>query len=174
MAAAANSPTAWPDQLGADRRGIDLRDASLPASLVAAALHLEPHPEGGRYRELWRGGATADDRLAASSILFLLGAGERSHWHRVDASELWLWQAGAPLDLDIWDDGRAVSLQLGSRTGAGEMLQGIVPPFAWQAARSRGAWTLVSCIVTPAFQFEGFEIAPTDWSPPGWASDQPL
>ncbi len=145
----------------------DLRDASLPEAAVRAALGLQPHPEGGHYREFWRDCAQGGGRGAASSILFLLAAGERSHWHRVDGTEIWIWQAGAPLRLGLYAGGEGrSSIALGPDTGRGESFQGIVPAHVWQEAASLGAWTLVSCIVAPAFQFEGFELAPPGWSPP--------
>ena len=144
----------------------DFRDASLPWSTVCAALDLRPHPEGGHYRELWRDQPESGGRGAASSILFLLGSGDRSHWHRVDASELWIWQAGAPLLLSLCGaGGNRRTIRVGPDAGAGEAFQGVVPPFVWQEACSAGAWTLVSCIVAPAFQFDGFELAPPGWSP---------
>ena len=142
----------------------DFRDPSLAATQIRSALDLKPHPEGGHYIEVWRDAPAGGGRGAASSILFLLSAGERSHWHRIDATEIWVWLAGAPLLLELHEeDEDRKSLKLGP--GAGETFQGIVPPHAWQAASSLGAWTLVSCIVAPAFQFEGFELAPPNWSP---------
>jgi len=142
----------------------DFRDPSLAATQIRSALDLKPHPEGGHYREVWRDEPAGGGRGAASSILFLLSAGERSHWHRIDATEIWVWLAGAPLLLKLHEgDENRKFLKLGP--GAGETFQGIVPPHAWQAASSLGAWTLVSCIVAPAFQFEGFELAPSGWSP---------
>jgi uncharacterized protein len=144
----------------------DFRDSSLPAAAVRAALKLKPHPEGGHYRELWRDAPQSGERGAASAILFLLAAGERSHWHRIDASEIWLWQAGASLLLELWcADGTRKTMTLGPNAGNGESFQGTVPPHVWQEASSAGAWSLVSCIVAPAFQFEGFELAPPGWSP---------
>jgi uncharacterized protein len=144
----------------------DFRDTSLTAEDVRASLELQPHPEGGHYRELWRDTPQSGGRGAVSSILFLLAAGERSHWHRVDAAEIWLWQAGAPLRLGLTHpDGRQETIKLGPDAGSDETFQGIVPPNAWQEASSLGDWTLVSCIVAPAFQFEGFELAPPGWSP---------
>jgi predicted cupin superfamily sugar epimerase len=140
----------------------DLRDASLPAATVIAALGLAPHPEGGHYRETWRDPDPPGGRGAGTAILFLLAAGEASHWHRVDAAELWLWHAGAPLTLRI---GEAL-LRLGPDLTDGQVLQGLVPAGAWQAAMSEGAWTLCSCVVTPAFRFAGFELAPPGWEPP--------
>lgn len=147
---------------------IDLRNASQDARAVREALGLSPHPEGGHYRELWRDRPPSGERGAGTSILFLLAAGQRSHWHRVDAAEVWLWQAGAPLRLgiDIPGVGRQ-ELQLGPDLSAGETLQAVVPAHAWQDARSLGAWSLVSCVVAPAFEFSGFEMAPAGWSPPG-------
>jgi uncharacterized protein len=141
---------------------LDLRDATLPAAQVIAALGLAPHPEGGHYRELWRDGAQEGPRGAASAIHFLLAAGERSHWHRVDAAELWLWQGGAPLALRI---GREQVLRLGPDAASGEALLGVVPAGDWQAAEPLGAWSLVSCVVAPAFRFSGFELAPAGFSP---------
>ncbi len=131
------------------------------ADALIAALGLKPHPEGGRYAETFRDADGPDGRARCTAIYFLLRAGERSHWHRVDATEIWLWHAGAPLDLSI--DGE--TLTLGADILAGQRPQAIVPARAWQAARSLGAWTLVSCVVAPGFQFEGFELAPADWSP---------
>jgi uncharacterized protein len=144
----------------------NFRDPSLPQAQIRAALNLLPHPEGGHYRELWRDEAPAGGRGAASAILFHLCAGERSRWHRIDASEIWIWQAGAPLQLRLCHpDGRREAITLGPDAGNGERFQGAVPPYVWQEAVSAGAWTLVSCIVAPAFQFQGFELAPADWVP---------
>lgn len=140
---------------------IDLRDAGLTARAVCDALALRPHPEGGHYRELHRDVPPGGGRGAATSILFLLAAGERSAWHRVDAAELWLWHAGAALELGL----AGGSVRLGPDLGAGEALQAAVPPGAWQRAHSLGAWTLVGCVVAPAFDFAGFELAAPGFSP---------
>lgn len=146
---------------------IDLRDSAQAACAVREALGLSPHPEGGHYRELWRDRPASGRRGAGTSILFLLAEGERSRWHRVDAAEVWLWQAGAPLLLGIAaaDAGRQ-ERRLGPDLARGEALQGVVPAGAWQEAASLGAWSLVSCVVAPAFEFSGFEVAPVGWSPP--------
>jgi predicted cupin superfamily sugar epimerase len=141
---------------------MDLRTSSLPAEAIIAALSLAPHPEGGHYRETWRDTPPDGTRGAGTAILFLLRAGERSHWHRVDATELWLWQAGAPLDL-LRAPGP--DLILGPNLSASETLQGLVPANTWQAAASRGPWTLVTCTVSPAFDFAGFTLAPPGWAP---------
>jgi len=149
---------------------IDLRQPGLSVSAVRDALGLLPHPEGGHYRESWRDRPASGDRGAATLIFFLLAAGERSHWHRVDASELWLWQAGAPLRLGIATSDIASlvtrqQIRLGPDLAGGESLQSVVPASAWQEAESLGAWSLVGCIVAPAFEFAGFELAPVGWSP---------
>lgn len=141
---------------------IDLRDPALDAARVIGALDLRPRPEGGHYRETWRDAPADGGRGAGTAILFLLAAGERSHWHLVDAAELWLWQAGAPLTLRIAGH---TALTLGPALAEGQVLQGLVPSGSWQAADSRGAWTLVSCVVAPAFQFAGFELAPPGSAP---------
>lgn len=147
----------------------------MDAASIIRDLALRPHPEGGHYRETFRdpvtlgakeagGGATA--RGASTAIYYLLQAGERSHWHRVDAAEVWHWYAGAPLALTVSEDGRAAEARvLGPDLAAGQRPQIAVPAGAWQAAESLGAWTLVGCTVAPAFRFEGFEMAPPDWKP---------
>lgn len=110
---------------------------------------------------------TDGTRGAGTAILFLLAEGESSHWHRVDAAELWLWHAGAPLELRT----PATTTTLGPHLAAGHALQGLVPAHVWQAARPLGApgfaaWSLVTCTVSPAFDFAGFDLAPPGWSPP--------
>jgi uncharacterized protein len=144
------------------RRLIDLRDTSAAAEDVVHTLDLRPHPEGGHYRETWRDAPPDGARGAGTAILFLLREGERSHWHRIDADELWIWQAGAPLSLRI--AAHAVH-RLGPAVAAGETLQRLVPRHTWQSASSLGRWTLCSCVVAPAFSFAGFELAPPDWRP---------
>jgi predicted cupin superfamily sugar epimerase len=134
---------------------------------VIERLGLRPHPEGGWYRETWRAEAPPGTRAAGTAIQFLLAAGERSHWHRVrDATELWLFHAGDPLELLIKADRQpAESLVLGPDLAAGQRLQGIVPAGAWQSARPLGAWTLAACVVVPGFEFASFELAPVGWEP---------
>ncbi|WP_208353841.1 cupin domain-containing protein [Pseudaestuariivita rosea] len=124
-------------------------------------LYLAPHPEGGWYRQTWIADATNAGRAAGTAIFFLLKAGERSHWHRVDAAEIWHFYTGAPLRLRISadDTGPAVSHVLGPDIAGGQMPQIIVPVGHWQAAETTGDFTLVGCTVSPAFQFEGFELA---------------
>ncbi len=145
----------------------------LTAERLIALIGLQPHPEGGRFVETYRAPAdTPDARGAVTAIYFLLKAGERSHWHTVDAVEIWLWHGGAPLELSVWEDGgeghRDVGRhRLGMDLEAGERPQAVVPVGAWQSARSLGDWTLVSCTVAPAFAFAGFRMAPAGWEPPG-------
>lgn len=131
---------------------------------IIALLGLQPHPEGGRFRETFRASDTG--RAASTAIYFMLRAGERSHWHKVDADEIWHHYAGAPLELSMSDDGRTVRhRRLGTDFGIGETPQIVVPRHVWQAARSLGAWTLVGCTVAPGFDFAGFELAPPGWQP---------
>jgi predicted cupin superfamily sugar epimerase len=121
-------------------------------------LGLKPHPEGGHYREMFRDEGV---RAHSTAIYFLLRAGEASRWHRIDAAEIWHFYRGAPLELRI---GKVVHV-LGPDIEAGEHPQVVVPPHAWQAAHSLGAYTLVGCTVAPGFEFSKFELAPDGWSP---------
>ena len=134
------------------------------ADQIIAKLGLQPHPEGGWYRQTWVG-PDLHGRASGTAILFLLKAGERSHWHRVDADEIWIWNAGAPLMLSVGAQ-RAVDVVLGPDVLGGQSAQAIVQAMDWQAARSLGDWTLVSCTVSPGFRFEGFELAAPDFDLP--------
>jgi uncharacterized protein len=141
---------------------------SLAADEIIRLLGLAPHPEGGHFVETFRDDETPGGRAASTAIYFLLRAGERSHWHRVDAAEAWHFYAGDPLELTIAEAGeRAASHRLGSDLAAGERPQAVVPKGVWQSARSLGAWTLVGCTVAPGFEFTGFELAPAGWQPAG-------
>jgi predicted cupin superfamily sugar epimerase len=134
------------------------------ADEIIKHLDLKPHPEGGHFRETFR-----DDgkpRGASTAIYYLLKQGERSHWHRVDAAEVWHFYAGDPLELALSSDGRTTeTLTLGPNLAKNERPQIIVPKNVWQSARPLGAYTLVGCTVAPAFTFEGFEMAPPGWNP---------
>jgi predicted cupin superfamily sugar epimerase len=153
---------------------IDLTDSALSADAVIQALRLSPHPEGGHYRETWRDAPPDGHRGVGTAILFLLAAGERSHWHRVDAAELWLWHAGAALRLALSPNGmEETSHVLGPDLASGATVQAAVPAGCWQGAESLGAWTLVGCVVAPAFQFSGFELAAQGWRPVGSGCDDP-
>lgn len=109
--------------------------------------------------------ADGNGRAASTAIYFLLARGERSHWHRIDAVEIWHYYAGDALTLRIADDKGERSLRLGADLAAGELPQAIVPAGAWQAAESSGDWTLVGCTVAPGFEFAKFELAPKGWEP---------
>jgi uncharacterized protein len=149
------------------------------AARLIEQLGLTAHPEGGWYRETWRGAAVAagrgepgaEGRAGGTAIIFLLRSDEASHWHRVDAAELWLWQAGDPLELRLAasDAGPVRSVILGNNFGAGQQLQGLVAKDEWQAARPVGdpqhGYTLVSCVVVPGFDFAGFTLAEPGWEP---------
>lgn len=139
----------------------------MTADEIIALLGLQPHPEGGYFRETFRDGEETSGRAHSTAIYFLLKAGEASHWHSVDAVETWHWYAGAPLDLGIAaPDGPATRVRLGPDLVAGERPQAIVPKGYWQSARSLGAWTLVGCTVAPGFEFRGFVLAEPGFEPP--------
>jgi predicted cupin superfamily sugar epimerase len=135
------------------------------AADIIRALALSPHPEGGHYRETFRDHRVIDGRAASTSIYFLLARGEHSHWHRIDAVEIWHYYAGAPLKLSVVDGAKEEIIRLGADIHGREVPQFTVPARAWQAAESLGDWTLVGCTVAPGFSFDGFELAPAGWSP---------
>ena len=140
------------------------------AKALIEELRLSPHPEGGWFRETWRAPAVEGARAAATAIYFLLESHQRSHWHKVDATEIWLWQAGDPLLLSLssGDAGPVREVKLGADVIAGDAPQVIVEPDEWQAETplpGREGYSLVSCIVSPAFEFAGFTLAAPDWHP---------
>lgn len=141
------------------------------ADALIEQLGLQSHPEGGWYRETWRGPDNSKARAEGTAILFLLKSGESSHWHRVDAHEMWFWQAGDPLELSIAesDAGPVETVTLSADIAAGHRLQGHVAKDAWQAARPAAGgtkgYTLVSCVVVPGFEFAGFTLAEPGWEP---------
>ncbi|WP_379922405.1 cupin domain-containing protein [Erythrobacter sp. R86502] len=141
------------------------------AAALIEQLGLTAHPEGGWYRETWRGDAAGLDRAGGTAIIFLLRTGEASHWHKIDAAEMWIWQAGDPVELRLSDadTGPVRSVILGPDIGAGQHLQGHVAPEEWQAARPFGAaqhgYSLVTCVVVPGFEFAGFTLAQPGWEP---------
>lgn len=139
----------------------------MTADQIIASLGLDPHPEGGHYRQTWVADGDAG-RPAGTAIYFLLKAGERSHWHRVDAAEIWHFYAGAPLVLSVaeTDAGPARDHMLGPELAGGEAPQIVVPKDHWQAARTTGDWTLAGCTVSPGFRFEGFDLAPRGFEIP--------
>jgi predicted cupin superfamily sugar epimerase len=134
---------------------------------IVAALGLQPHPEGGFYREMFRDAAGPDGRARSTAIYYLLRAGEVSRWHRVDAAEIWHWYGGDALELSIGASDGVHRAVLGPNFSEGQRPQIVIPPHAWQSARPLGAYTLCGCTVAPGFEFSGFEIAPAGWSPSG-------
>jgi predicted cupin superfamily sugar epimerase len=132
----------------------------MTAAEIIDLLGLDRHPEGGWYRQTFVD-EVAGGRPHSTLIYFLLEAGDRSHWHRIDSAEVWHWYAGAPLELRLVP----VTLILGNDLAAGQRPQGVVPRGAWQSAASLGEWTLVGCTVAPGFDFAHFELAPPGWEP---------
>lgn len=130
-------------------------------------LALSPHPEGGWYRETWRGAPDVHGRASETLINFLLEASQQSHWHTVDATEIWCWHAGSPLEVGTapGDNGPVAWHVLGNDFAAGQSPQLVIPPHHWQAARARHGWALVSCMVSPGFEFSGFVMAEPGWVP---------
>jgi len=139
----------------------------LSAEQIIRQLELKPHPEGGHFRESFRDSVGHGDRAHSTAIYFLLAEGEVSHWHRVDATEIWHWYLGAPLELVVETPGGIERMVLGPGLDRDEQPQLVIPKLAWQSARSLGDWTLVGCTVAPGFEFSGFDLAPPDWRPPG-------
>lgn len=144
----------------------------MTAEDLIEALELAPHPEGGWYRETWRAEAAPGERAAASAVLYVIRPGQKSQWNKVDADEIWLWHSGDPIDLMIAasDTGPVRTIRLGGRITKGEQVQAIIPKGEWQAAEpvsGAAGYTLISCIVAPAFEFGGFELAEPGWAPGG-------
>ncbi len=140
---------------------------NLSAQELISKLNLSPHPEGGHFRETFRDENSVDGRSVGTAILFLLKTGETSHWHRVDASEIWHFYAGAPLELRIAEK-EATPIDrklLGIELSAAQSPQIVIPAGYWQSAKTTGDWTLVGCTVSPGFEFSGFEMAEQGWSP---------
>ena len=129
-------------------------------------LGLQPHPEGGFYRETWRSPAATGQRASGTAIYYLLQPDRGSHWHRVDAAEIWHYYAGAPLELSMSRDGvRVETAVLGSDLDRGERPQIVIDAEVWQSARTLGEFTLVGCTVSPGFEFSGFVMAGPGWQP---------
>lgn len=136
------------------------------ADAIINALALQPHPEGGHYAEIHR--PLGNGRASYTSIYFLLRAGEQSHWHRCDGAEFWLYHAGDPILLSVSEDetGPVRDIVLGPDPTSDHTPQALVPPDHWQMAKSTGAFTLVSCIVIPGFDWDGFVLAPPEFDIP--------
>lgn len=133
-------------------------------------LDLQPHPEGGWFRETWRAPSAPGERAQATLIHFLLQSDRNSHWHQVDAAEIWLWHAGNPVELKVSepDSGEVERIVLGPDLLGGHVAQHVIHPHDWQAAKPLAGnydFSLVSCVVSPGFEFEGFTLAPPEWRP---------
>ncbi len=135
------------------------------AQEIITKLGLKKHPEGGYYHQTFRDEKQDNERAISSAIYYLLEKNDKSHWHRIDAVEIWHFYAGSPLKLSISDGKQVEEHILGSDIFSNESPQIIVPCHQWQSAISLGEWTLVGCTVAPGFEFSNFEIAPFDWSP---------
>jgi predicted cupin superfamily sugar epimerase len=135
------------------------------AAEVIEWLDLALHPEGGHFRETFRDERQVEGRSVATAIYYLLAEGEASHWHMVDAAEIWHHYMGDPLELKIALPGGVTTIILGDDMAARQVKQAVVPAGAWQAARGLGAWSLMGCTVAPGFEFDAFELAPAGWSP---------
>ena len=145
---------------------VDLLHSTLNATEVIEFLELQPHPEGGHFRETFRDPEPNGKRGNSTAIYYLLAQDEISEWHQIDATEIWHWYAGAPLKLSISENNKSINdLILGPNLSNGQRPQQVVPRMAWQSATSLGAWTLVGCTVAPAFEFKGFELAGKNWQP---------
>ncbi|MEM7619707.1 MAG: cupin domain-containing protein [Pseudomonadota bacterium] len=142
-------------------------DHNVTANDIIQRFQLIPHPEGGYFRETFRDDAYQNGRAASTAIYFLLKANERSHWHRIDATEVWHWYAGSPLQLSLYDTNikQKEQFNLGNDFNNNEYPQCVVPAQTWQSAQSLGAWTFVGCTVSPGFEFAHFELAEKDWEP---------
>ncbi len=135
------------------------------AAALVEQLSLQPHREGGHFREGFRSalevspGDGRDRRSALTSIYFLLAAGEKSHWHQLRSDEVWHYCEGDPLELHWLDEGerRCHTAVLGPIEDVNQGVA-IVPAGSWQAARSRGDFTLVGCTVGPGFDFADFRL----------------
>jgi predicted cupin superfamily sugar epimerase len=130
-----------------------------PGQSLIADLDLAPHPEGGWFRRTWVAESEPGVRPSGSAIIYLLLAGERSAWHRIDATEVWHFYAGDPLELRReWPDGRTDALVMGTDFSQGQSPQAVVPPGIWQSAQPLGMYSLMGATVSPAFTFKGFEL----------------
>ncbi|MFN2098806.1 cupin domain-containing protein [Altererythrobacter sp. MF3-039] len=143
----------------------------MSAEELIAELGFAPHPEGGWFRETWRAPTIDGERTSSTAILFLLKSHERSHWHRVDADEIWLWHQGDALKLLVAadEDSPPLATLLGPSGDSGHGPQKVIPAGHWQAAEpqpgGQHGYVLVSCVVAPGFEFSGFEMAVEGWKP---------
>ncbi len=139
--------------------------STLTAADVSAMLDLEPHPEGGFYRQTFADRPDADGRPVSTLIYYMLTDHQTGLWHRVDAAEVWHWYAGAPMLLRVWDGLGIEEFLLGNDLLSSQRPQRIIPAGAWQQAKVLGDWSLVGCTVAPGFLFSKFEEAAPGWEP---------
>ena len=131
-------------------------------------LDLQPHPEGGHFRETYRSDQIIETpfgrRATSTAILYLLTGGEFSAFHRVWGDEMFHFYAGDPAELVLLDEAGCRTVPLGGDLGAGRQPQALVPGGTWQAVRLAGGgqWALMGCTVAPGFEFEDFELARRD------------
>lgn len=135
------------------------------AATLIEALGLAPHPEGGYFRQIYCSTAQVDprdgrsERAAITAIYFLLTADELSRWHRVSSDEVWHFLEGEPLELLQADPAfESVGTTILGPFGDGSEPVRVVPSSRWQAARTLGAYTLVSCTVGPGFDWADFQL----------------
>lgn len=131
------------------------------------ALNLTPHPEGGWHSDTWQPEWTGGTRPGVSAIYYLLEEGQSCHWHRIDCDETWYFHAGHPLRCSVaaGDTDAPVDSWLGLDVTTGQRPSHYIPRHMWQAAFADRGWALVSCVVSPAFTFDGWELAGPDWTP---------
>jgi len=142
----------------------------MTAATIIEKLNLVKHPEGGFYRETYRAEQfiTLDDgqkRNTGTAIYYLLNDTDKSHFHRISSDELWLFHQGTALELlMITDEGSLAIKTLGNRLDMREAPQIMIKAHTWFAARvkNESGYALVSCMVTPGFDFEDFELGKKD------------
>jgi predicted cupin superfamily sugar epimerase len=131
---------------------------------IINTLDMQPHPEGGWYKETWRN--SSEPRSLGTAIYFLLEAHQSSLWHKVDADEMWHWYAGSQMELHQYDGDKTAVDILGPELLRGQRPQLVVPADSWQKSVPLNGWVLVGCTVCPGFMFQGFEMAEVGWEPP--------
>jgi predicted cupin superfamily sugar epimerase len=135
------------------------------ATEIIAQLSLQPHPEGGWYREFYRSKATVrapyGERCALTSIHFLLEQHQLSRWHVVESDEIWHFYQGQPLELLAFDPEQSLLARHTLSDAGNGTSVAVIPPGVWQAARSLGAYSLVGCSVAPGFEFADFRFVRT-------------
>ena len=139
----------------------------MTADQIIKFLQLQPHPEGGWYKQTWKSEDTLSGRASGTSIYFLLKAGEISHWHKIDSVEIWHYYDGSPLTLRIAneDNNEIATKILGPNLAKLQSPQILVNKNLWQSAETTGDYTLVGCTVSPGFEFSKFTLAPKNFNP---------